>query len=134
MTALKTLQQAQADGIAPWDDLVVDLDTVKVYADRYPVTPGHRLFVPDNNDADNIAECFRQAYNLGEVMVQNGTCDGFNLGMNIGKPAGQTVMYPHVHLIPRRKGDHPDPVGGVRNIIPGQGNYKKTGYQNPTDK
>jgi diadenosine tetraphosphate (Ap4A) HIT family hydrolase len=45
--------------------------------------------------------------------------------MNWGEAAGQTVAYPHVHLIPRRKGDVEDPVGGVRNTIPGKGNYKK---------
>jgi diadenosine tetraphosphate (Ap4A) HIT family hydrolase len=44
------------------------------------------------------------------------------------------VMYPHVHLIPRRKNDVEDPVGGVRGVVPGQANYKKPGYKNPTDK
>ena len=54
-----------------------------------------------------------------------------NVGMNIGTDAGQTVMYPHVHMIPRRKGDCEDPTGGVRNVIPGKGNYKndkKSGF------
>jgi diadenosine tetraphosphate (Ap4A) HIT family hydrolase len=45
--------------------------------------------------------------------------------MNWGEAAGQTVPYPHIHLIPRRKGDVEDPVGGVRNTIPGKGNYRK---------
>jgi diadenosine tetraphosphate (Ap4A) HIT family hydrolase len=58
-------------------------------------------------------------------MVAAGECNGFNIGMNWGVAAGQTVMYPHVHLIPRRTGDVEDPVGGVRNTIPGRGNYKK---------
>ena len=43
----------------------------------------------------------------------------------MGESAGQTCMYPHVHLIPRKDGDCEDPVGGVRNVIPGKGNYKK---------
>lgn len=45
--------------------------------------------------------------------------------MNYGKTAGQTVDWPHIHLIPRQTGDVADPTGGVRNIIPGKGNYKK---------
>jgi len=51
--------------------------------------------------------------------------EGFNVGMNCGEVAGQTIMYPHIHLIPRSKGDTIDPVGGVRNVIRGKGNYHK---------
>ena len=129
MTA--TLKQAQEQGIAPWDDLTLDLDTVKVFRDRYPVTIGHRLFVPAVNDPDSITECFRQAYKYGDALVRNGGCDAFNVGMNIGTSAGQTVMYPHVHCIPRRRGDCEDPVGGVRGVIPGQANYRREEYRNP---
>lgn len=131
---MQTLERAKKDGIAPWDDLKIDLGTVKVYADRYPVTFGHRLFVPEKDDPNNIAGCFLQAYKLGQIMIRNGFCDGFNIGMNINAPAGQTVMYPHVHLIPRRLGDCADPVGGVRGVVPGQSNYKKPEYKNPVDK
>ena len=129
----RTLKEAQDQGIAPWDDLTVDLDSVKVFADRYPVTVGHRLFVPKLNDQDNIVECFRQAYKYGDALVRNGGCDSFNVGMNIGTSAGQTVMYPHVHCIPRRQGDCADPVGGVRGVIPGQANYRTESYRNPHD-
>lgn len=128
-----TFDQAKQSQIAPWDELVVDLDFVKVFADRYPVTIGHRLFVPKYNTIDNIIECFREAVKYGQGQVQNGHCDAYNIGMNIGPAAGQTVMYPHVHCIPRRTGDVADPVGGVRGVIPGQANYKKTSYQNPHD-
>jgi diadenosine tetraphosphate (Ap4A) HIT family hydrolase len=51
--------------------------------------------------------------------------------MNMGTAAGQTVMYPHVHMIPRIKDDCEDPVGGVRGVVPGQANYKTHTYQNP---
>jgi diadenosine tetraphosphate (Ap4A) HIT family hydrolase len=64
-------------------------------------------------------------------MVAAGECDAFNVGMNSGTAAGQTVMYPHVHLIPRRVGDCTDPVGGVRGVIHGQANYHSGGYQLP---
>ena len=121
-----TLEQAQLDGIAPWDNLVKDQPMVAVYLDRYPCTPGHRLYVPKQNDNANwIVTAMEEALLDGNHLVKTGECDGFNIGYNSGTVAGQTVMYPHVHLIPRRAGDVEDPVGGVRNTIPGKGNYKK---------
>jgi diadenosine tetraphosphate (Ap4A) HIT family hydrolase len=121
-----TLEQAQLNGIAPWDNLVKDRPMVMVYLDRYPCTPGHKLYVPKQNDNANwIVQAMEEALADGNHMVAQGECDGFNIGFNSGVAAGQTVMYPHVHLIPRRKGDVEDPVGGVRNTIPGKGNYKK---------
>lgn len=127
----KTLYEAKLDGTAPWDDLYLDLPWVKVYKDRYPVTQGHLLFIPERDAPDFITQAFRHAHGTGLDMVRRGECDGFNIGMNLGACAGQTVMYPHVHLIPRRQGDCLDPVGGVRGVIPGQANYKKSSYQKP---
>ena len=129
-----SLQEALIDGVASWSPIHLDLGDVKVYQDRYPVTAGHLLFVPERDAPGNIAEAFRFAYLMGEAMIRRGECVAFNVGMNRNSEAGQTVMYPHVHLIPRRAGDCADPVGGVRGVIPGQANYKKTGYKNPTDK
>ena len=127
------LQQAQERGIAPWSDMTVDLGPVKVFQDRYPVTIGHRLFVPKSDHPDDIAECFRQAIKYGETLMQYNGCEGFNIGMNVGRSAGQTVMYPHVHCIPRRAGDCEDPTGGIRAVIPGQANYHVAQYRNPHD-
>ena len=79
-------------------------------------------------------QAFRLAQIKGRDMVDKGECDGFNIGINCGRSAGQTVMYPHVHLIPRCAGDTEDPTGGVRGVITHQQNYKKPGYKNPTDK
>jgi diadenosine tetraphosphate (Ap4A) HIT family hydrolase len=79
----------------------------------------------DNDNANWTVRAFEEALVDGIHMVNQGECDGFNIGFNYGQDAGQTVMYPHVHLIPRRKGDVEDPVGGVRNTIPGKGNYRK---------
>lgn len=121
-----TLEQAQQAGIAPWDNKIDDRSWVVVYLDKYPCTPGHRLYVPKNNDNANwVVRALEEALVDGLHMVKQGECDAFNLGFNSGEAAGQTVMYPHVHLIPRRWGDVEDPVGGVRNTIPGKGNYKK---------
>jgi len=123
----ETLPEAQDAGVAPWD-LEVDRLTdyhVAVFQDRYPVAPGHLLFVPQYNTDAVIYDCFETAMREGRRMVAAGECDAFNIGINMGTAAGQTVMYPHVHLIPRRTGDVEDPVGGVRNTIPGKGNYRK---------
>lgn len=127
----ETLYEAKAAGVAPWD-LAVDRLTdfhVAVFQDRYPVARGHLLFVPRYNTDAVIYDCFETAMREGRRMVQDGECDAFNIGINMGEAAGQTVMYPHVHLIPRRYGDCADPVGGVRGVISGQANYKATGYQ-----
>jgi len=118
------LEQAQAAGIAPWDDVVMEDFHVTVFRDRYPVTPGHLLFVPQHNAPGVIQDALGDAYRYGHRMVESGEWQAFNIGMNCGAVAGQTVMYPHVHLIPRTKGDVEDPVGGVRNVIPGKGNYR----------
>jgi diadenosine tetraphosphate (Ap4A) HIT family hydrolase len=120
------LTEAQQLKIAPWDNKVDEKPMTVVYLDRYPCTPGHRLYVPKDNDNTNwIVRAMEHALADGNAMVNEGLCDGFNIGFNSGEAAGQTVMYPHVHLIPRRWGDVEDPVGGVRNTIPGKGNYRK---------
>ena len=128
------LEQAMQDRIAPWNLEVSELTDfhVAVFQDRYPVTHGHLLFVPRFNTAGVIQDCFESAMAEGNRMVAAGECDAFNVGMNSGAAAGQTVMYPHVHLIPRRTGDCEDPVGGVRGVIAGQANYKQPGYQQPS--
>lgn len=113
------------DSGAPWTDTVRKDFHVAVFSDRYPCTPGHLLFVPQYNSVGVLKEAFEDAFDHGKRMVESGEWDGFNIGMNYGEAAGQTVPWPHIHLIPRRIGDVPDPVGGVRNTIPGKGNYKK---------
>ena len=119
------LTEAQQAGVAPWDQLVEEKFSTMVYLDRYPCTPGHRLYVPVTDHPNHISRAMEDALADGLHMVAQGECDGFNIGINWGEVAGQTVMYPHIHLIPRRAGDVEDPVGGVRNTIPGKGNYRK---------
>jgi diadenosine tetraphosphate (Ap4A) HIT family hydrolase len=120
-----TLDEAKQNSIAPWDDEVTSLTDLVVYRDRYPCTPGHLLFVPRNNDSNMVVRALEEAYHWGTQMVANKECDGFNVGLNSGTASGQTVMYPHIHLIPRRWGDMDDPTGGVRHVIPERGNYRK---------
>jgi diadenosine tetraphosphate (Ap4A) HIT family hydrolase len=128
---MKDLTTAQQQGVAPWDLVVAETADCVIYQDRFPVTPGHLLFVPRVNYIDSILHCYRAAHKYGDWLVLKGTADAYNVGMNLGAAAGQTVMYPHVHMIPRRAGDCADPVGGVRAVIPGQANYKTRTYQNP---
>jgi diadenosine tetraphosphate (Ap4A) HIT family hydrolase len=129
----QTLESAQTAGVAPWDLRVEELSDfhVTVFQDRFPVTNGHLLFVPNHNTTEVIKEAFYSAQLAGENMIRLGECDAYNIGINQGSAAGQTVMYPHVHLIPRRIGDCTDPVGGVRGVIPKQQNYKTGGYKQP---
>ena len=127
------LDLAIADGTAPWDLKVTKLSDfhVTVFEDRYPVTPGHLLFVPNYNTHSVILDAMDSAMRHGQALVKQGQCAAFNVGINMGTAAGQTVMYPHVHLIPRHTGDCPDPTGGVRGVITWQQNYKSSSYSKP---
>ena len=100
--------------------------------DGFPVTDGHTLFIPKRHIADyfGLVPAEVSAINLlmaeqkQLLQVADSTIDGFNIGMNCGESAGQTVFHCHVHLIPRRKGDVKNPRGGVRHIIAGKGFYE----------
>ena len=122
---LMDLEEAQKYGIAPWTEIFREDFHVVVYLDKYPCTPGHRLYVPRHDSDPLINQCLTDAFRDGQEMVTQGECDGFNIGLNWGKAAGQTVMWPHVHLIPRRDGDCENAIGGVRNCVPGKGDYTK---------
>tara|TARA_B110000503_G_C7085437_1_gene387057 strand:+ start:222 stop:605 length:384 start_codon:yes stop_codon:yes gene_type:complete len=123
---IDTLQIAQQEGRAPWTNIEIDTREFVVYNDAYPVTDGHTLVVPKESTQEAIMKCFKFALEMGNQNIEsaNTNITGYNIGLNIGISAGQTCMYPHVHLIFRRDGDCENPVGGVRNVIPGKGNYK----------
>ena len=120
------------DSTAPWDSVFSEDFHVAIYHDKYPCTLGHLLFVPKHNTISVLSDAFEDALRFGKKKVDAGEWAGFNIGMNYGIAAGQTVNWPHIHLIPRQAGDVADPVGGVRNTIPGQGNYKTDSYKDPT--
>ena len=93
--------------------------------DNHPVSPGHTLIIPKRHVASffETTEEERQAMLrlLDEAKVildRKHRPDGYNIGINGGEAAGQTVMHLHIHLIPRYKGDRPDPRGGVRWVLP----------------
>jgi diadenosine tetraphosphate (Ap4A) HIT family hydrolase len=117
------LEKARGTADAPWTTVVREDFHVVVFEDKYPVTDGHLLFVPQFNTVDVIGDCFTDALEYANAKVADGTWDGYNIGMNMGEAAGQTVAYPHIHVIPRRKGDMEDPRGGVRHVIPEKAKY-----------
>jgi len=119
---------------APWTDSVREDFHVKVFRDGYPVTEGHLLFVPKYNTVGVLKDAVEDAVNEGLRGVSDGKWDGFNIGINVGKAAGQTCSWPHVHMIPRREGDMKDPTGGVRHVIPEQGNYKSEHYKGSVEE
>ena len=123
------LEKALINGIAPWKEIEFRCKEFWVFKDGFPVTEGHLLFVPTEETSDGIFAGFKAAIKWGIEGVVTGKWDGFNVGQNVGIASGQTVMYPHIHMIPRRNGDMENPRGGVRHVIPSKGNYKNEEYK-----
>jgi diadenosine tetraphosphate (Ap4A) HIT family hydrolase len=108
----------------------IENDHALAFTDAYPLTDGHTLVFPRKHVASiyELIENERSAVwdLVAEVRDQVLTGlkpDGFNIGVNDGLAAGQTVDHAHAHIIPRRKGDVPDPRGGIRWIIEDKANY-----------
>ena len=98
--------------------------------DGFPVSPGHSLIIPKRHVASFFTVTEQERASLLELLDQAQAVverefhpDGYNIGINDGPAAGQTVQHLHIHLIPRFKGDLPDPRGGVRWIIPEKADY-----------
>ena len=105
-------------------------DVTLVIRDAFPVSPGHTLIIPRRHvgsffqltapERESMFELLTQAkVELDETLQP----DGFNIGINDGAAAGQTVPHLHLHLIPRYRGDAPDPRGGVRWVLPAKAKY-----------
>ena len=100
--------------------------------DGYPASPGHALIIPKRHiptwfeatEAEQLA-LFALLGAVKPIIDERHKPDGYNIGINSGIAAGQTVFHLHIHLIPRFKGDVENPRGGVRHVIPAKGNYKK---------
>ena len=99
--------------------------------DPYPVTNHHCLIIPKRHvdnyfdlTNDEIIAC-NDLIKLvkKEILDKDKTVEAFNIGVNTGKIAGQSIMHCHIHLIPRRKGDVENPQGGVRSVIPSKQHY-----------
>jgi len=108
-------------GETPWvgnDTPFFENEHTAVFKDKYPCVKGHTLFIPKHNTPEAIGESYKLAYYCGDQWIKEGKMKGFNVGMNIGECAGQTVMWPHIHFIPRHDGDAKH-FGGIRYAHPG---------------
>ena len=112
-------------------EIIERLNSVCAIQDKYPVTSGHTLIIPlkhsedffslsanERRDAEALLLLMKE-----KILERDSAVTGFNIGTNCGKSAGQTVFHAHIHLIPRRDGDTPNPRGGVRGAIPDKMSY-----------
>jgi diadenosine tetraphosphate (Ap4A) HIT family hydrolase len=115
----------------PEDRVFLSNDLAYVLWDGFPVTRLHALVIPRRHAEDYFSlnseellacdDLLRRARE--SVTKDDPSIEGFNIGVNVGEAAGQTIFHCHLHLIPRRRGDVANPRGGVRHIIPGKGAY-----------
>ncbi len=105
-------------------------DTAVAVPDGFPLTQGHTLVIPKRHQANifDLSEAEQRdlLHLVGVVRIrltEDLNPDGFNIGINVGRAAGQTLDHAHIHVIPRTKGDVKDPRGGVRWVIPTKANY-----------
>ena len=111
--------------------VVEEYETVWEIEDGFPVSDGHHLILPkrhtpdwfsmtetERRDADTLIRLLKS-----RLTESDRTITGFNVGINSGESAGQTIFHAHIHLIPRRNGDTPSPRGGVRGVIPDKMSY-----------
>ena len=105
------------------DTPIFENEHTAVFKDLYPCVQGHTLFIPKQDTPEAIGESYKLAYYCGREWVKEGKMTGFNVGMNIGECAGQTIMWPHIHFIPRKEKDAKHP-GGMRYSHPGADHRK----------
>ena len=98
--------------------------------DTLPVSPGHTLVLPKRHIAsifeatkEEVAALWEALQQARTNLIKEHSPDGFNIGINDGLASGQTILHLHIHMIPRYKGDMPDPRGGIRWIFPGKAVY-----------
>ena len=115
----------------PENRIVNEYKYFYIIRDLYPVTNLHSLVIPKRHVVSYF-ECSKDEYEeipiilntqKTELKLTDGSITGFNIGMNIGEDAGQTVFHFHIHIIPRRKGDVKNPKGGIRGVIPNKKQY-----------
>lgn len=105
-----------------WDSNALLFETPLAHArlDGYPVTPGHALVIPKRHVVSFVELTAPEVLDVRDLIAdvcQASDADDFTIGINDGRAAGRTVDHLHVHVIPRRQGDVPDPRGGVRRVV-----------------
>lgn len=111
-------------------ELIVESATAYAIYDKFPVNDGHALIIPKRHIENYFdltfkeqAACIFMLNRVKGIISEKCNPDGFNIGINIGEKAGQTVNHVHIHLIPRYNGDVEEPRGGVRGVIPNKQKY-----------
>jgi diadenosine tetraphosphate (Ap4A) HIT family hydrolase len=111
-------------------ELIVESATAYAIYDKFPVSNGHALIIPKKHCADYFdltfkeqSACMFMLNIVKQTLRKKFKPDGFNVGINIGEAAGQTISHVHMHLIPRYNGDQKEPRGGVRGVIPDKRSY-----------
>jgi len=106
-------------------EILIDRPLAVARPDAYPVSKGHTLIIPRRHFASFFDATADERLQMVQLLDETRTLldfhhrpDGYNIGINDGVPAGQSIPHTHWHLIPRYRGDHPDPRGGVRHVIP----------------
>ncbi len=102
-----------------------------MFYDSYPVTKYHTLIIPRRHVADYFELTKEEVDAMQELLYRqkerlqhtDSSISGFNIGINVGEDAGQSIFHVHMHLIPRRLGDMKEPKGGVRGVIPEKQKY-----------
>ena len=114
----------------PKVELLSETATTVAFFDGYPVSKGHTLIIPKRHVANYFELTIHEQRALWlmmnrckKMLTERFHPDGFNVGINVGEAAGQSVFHVHIHLIPRYKGDVENPKGGVRRVIPGRQGY-----------
>lgn len=100
--------------------------------DTYAVSPGHTLVIPKRHVAsffeltpEEITACMDLITEERKLLDEEFKPDGYNIGVNVGQAAGQSIFHVHIHIIPRYKGDVENPQGGVRHVIPKNAHYTR---------
>ncbi len=100
--------------------------------DSYPASPGHTVVIPKRHVAsffdltsEEVVACMDLINEEKKLLDEEFKPDGYNIGVNIGPAAGQSIFHVHIHIIPRYKGDVENPQGGVRHVIPKKGHYTR---------
>jgi len=111
--------------------ILLENDLAFAVLDRFPVSNGHTLIIPKRHFPDYFDITSQELEAVHDLILKrkdqltalDNSIKGFNIGINSGRVAGQTIMHLHVHLIPRRENDTEDPTGGVRGVISGKQKY-----------
>ncbi|MDA0930792.1 MAG: HIT family protein [Bacteroidetes bacterium] len=110
--------------------IIAETNEAIAFYDGFPVSPGHILVTPRRHCSDFFQlspseqnACLELLNECQKQLISERNPDGFNIGINVGTAAGQTIFHAHLHLIPRYAGDVENPRGGVRGVIPAKKDY-----------